>query len=126
MEVANYSLLLTAHPGQLNSVPLLLFKRGHILLHFQVNKALGHHVLRLYPSQPHRHGDAPSNASLSPRKPKQNGLPGSPLPEGFVRGSEPADVAAGTEEDQPEDGQTKIGPVASSDPPRQARDYVHR
>lgn len=47
------------------------------------------------------------------------------LPKGFVCRSEPADVAAGTEEDKPEDGQTKIDPVASSDPPRQARNYIH-
>lgn len=66
-----------------------------------------------------------NNTSLSHRKPKQNGLVGFHLPKGFVCRSEPADVAAGTEEDKPEDGQTKIDPVASSDPPRQARNYIH-
>ena len=66
-----------------------------------------------------------NNTSLSQRKQKLNRLVGSHLPKGFVRRSEPADVAAGTEENKPEDGQAKIDPRASSDPPGQARNYVH-
>lgn len=72
----------------------------------------------------------PSNLShpminLSPKgKGKQTFL-GSHVPKGFVHRSEPADVAAGAEEDQPEDGQAKVDTIATSNPPRQAGNDVH-
>lgn len=72
----------------------------------------------------------PSNLShpminLSPKgKGKQTFL-GSHVPKGFVHRSEPADIAAGAEEDQPEDGQAKVDTIATSNPPRQAGNDVH-
>lgn len=52
-------------------------------------------------------------------------IKGAVRPKGFVHRSEPADVAAGAEEDQPEDGQAKVDTIATSNPPRQAGNDVH-
>lgn len=60
-----------------------------------------------------------------PEEMEQKRLVGFHSPKGLVGGAEPADVAAGTEEQKPEDGQAKIDPVAASDPPRQAGDDIH-
>lgn len=38
-------------------------------------------------------------------------------PEGFVKGSKPAGVTAWTVEDQPEQGETKVGSTSTTGPP---------
>lgn len=46
--------------------------------------------------------------------------PGPSLPEGLVGRPEPAHIAAGSEENKPEDGQAKIGTRSARNPPGQA------
>lgn len=59
------------------------------------------------------------------REVAQKHLLGRYSPKGFVGRSEPADVPTGAEEDQPQDGQAKVDPTASPNPPGQAGDEVH-
>lgn len=59
---------------------------------------------------------APSHSAPSQTRPHS--------PEGLVGGPEPAHVAAGGEEQQPEQGQPEVGSRATADPPGKAGDEV--
>lgn len=85
------------------------------------NEMFRYQTLHLYPALQR---GTPQQQHISLPE-EANCLVCSHLPKGFVRWAEPADVAAGTEENKPEDGQAKIDPRASSDPPGQARNYIH-
>lgn len=45
--------------------------------------------------------------------------------EGLVDGPEPADVRAGSEHDQPDDGQSKVGYATTPKHPSKAADEIH-
>lgn len=51
--------------------------------------------------------------------------PGPGLPEGLVRRPEPAHITAGSEDNQPEQGQAKIGTCSARNPPGQAGHEVY-
>ncbi len=48
------------------------------------------------------------------------------LLEGLVDGPEPADIRAGSEHEEPDDSQSKVGHTASTKHPSKAADEIHR
>lgn len=50
----------------------------------------------------------------------------SDLLEGLVDGPEPTDVRAGSEHDEPDDSQSKVGHATSTKHPCKAADEIHR